>query len=290
MQNSPTTAQVIDRFIRSRRAKNLRPLTLRWYWSRLTALPLPLPFADLSPDYVRARLDRLELSPPTRRNYARAWVALWTWARRSDIAAQDVAPALYREPALRDSAGAALLSVADAARAMRNLAPEYRPAAAMLLFTGLRPQELRGIGKPPLTYAAVNQADRIVRVPADIAKTRKWRVLEGLPGTLWDWLPQSPDPAQPISPVSSARLIDLIQLAAGFIRQGSGRGAKRERLRAWPHDGTRHGFATYALALTSDAARVALWLGHEGNTTMLHRHYRGLATKADAERYFAIRP
>jgi hypothetical protein len=36
--------------------------------------------------------------------------------------------------------------------------------------------------------------------------------------------------------------------------------------------------------------KVALWLGDEGNPTMLHRHYRGLATKADSDAFFALRP
>ena len=38
--------------------------------------------------------------------------------------------------------------------------------------------------------------------------------------------------------------------------------------------------------LVGDAGKVATWLGHEGNPTMLHRHYRGLATWAQGEAYF----
>lgn len=52
----------------------------------------------------------------------------------------------------------------------------------------------------------------------------------------------------------------------------------------------RHTFATYATAYTEDAAKVSLWLGHEGKPQMLHRHYRGLTTKAQAEAFFALRP
>ncbi len=55
-------------------------------------------------------------------------------------------------------------------------------------------------------------------------------------------------------------------------------------------DALRHTFASYAVALTSDPGRVAIWLGHEGNPTMLHRHYRGIATEADARRFFALMP
>jgi hypothetical protein len=41
-------------------------------------------------------------------------------------------------------------------------------------------------------------------------------------------------------------------------------------------------------ALTQDAVRVAAMLGHSPD--VLHRHYRGLASKGDAERFFALRP
>lgn len=286
MQNSPTAAQIAQRFLAARKSKGLRQATLRWYSMRLRMLPLPLPFAEITPAFARARLDRLtaETSPENRRNVARAWIALWTWARRAGIEAQDVAPALYCETGLRDKSGAAILTVTEAATIMAKLAPTLRPAAAVLLFAGLRPQEIRGKDKAPLTFGALNTQDRILRVPAEIAKTRKWRVLESLPDALWRWIPADRPASEPVSPVSSEWLIESIQRAGGFMD------ADGNRVRPWPHDGTRHSFATYALALTSDAAKVGLWLGHEGNSSMLHRHYRGLTTKAEAERYFAISP
>jgi len=58
----------------------------------------------------------------------------------------------------------------------------------------------------------------------------------------------------------------------------------------WPQDCLRHSFATYAVALTNNPGQVAIWLGHNGNPTMLYRHYRGLTTKAEADKFFALRP
>ena len=45
-----------------------------------------------------------------------------------------------------------------------------------------------------------------------------------------------------------------------------------------------------AAALTGDAGKVAHWMGHEGDSGTIHRHYRGLATKAQAEAFFGLRP
>ena len=39
-----------------------------------------------------------------------------------------------------------------------------------------------------------------------------------------------------------------------------------------------------------DAGKLAGILGHTSGVDILYKHYRGLATKADARRYWKIRP
>lgn len=119
-------------------------------------------------------------------------------------------------------------------------------------------------------------AERIVRVPIECAKTGVGRIIEGLPDALWHWLDAYPPAGDFASVVSAAKAADRARRLAGMDE--------------WPHDAIRHTFATYAVAFTGDAARVSLWLGHEGNASLIHRHYRGLATKAQAEAFFALRP
>ena len=51
----------------------------------------------------------------------------------------------------------------------------------------------------------------------------------------------------------------------------------------------RHSFCSYHVALHQDAAKTALLMQHT-NQAMLYRHYKGLALRADAERYFSIKP
>jgi hypothetical protein len=50
----------------------------------------------------------------------------------------------------------------------------------------------------------------------------------------------------------------------------------------------RHSCASYSLALTGDAVRVAYQLGNSAD--MIHPHYKALVTKADSQRSFALRP
>jgi integrase len=54
-------------------------------------------------------------------------------------------------------------------------------------------------------------------------------------------------------------------------------------------DGLRHTAATYHYAYYGDAAKTAALLGERDVRTLLE-HYKGLATRAEAERFFALRP
>ena len=56
----------------------------------------------------------------------------------------------------------------------------------------------------------------------------------------------------------------------------------------WKQNGLRHGYASYRLALISDAPRVALEMGT--SVQKLWSNYRELAHKRDAKAWFAISP
>ncbi len=53
-------------------------------------------------------------------------------------------------------------------------------------------------------------------------------------------------------------------------------------------NGLRHGFCTYHFALHANESLTAALAGN--SPAMIHAHYKGLATKAEAERWFAVRP
>jgi integrase len=157
-------------------------------------------------------------------------------------------------------------------------AGKYRSALAVMLFAGVRPDEVASQHKPALLWRHVNAAERMIRIPAEIAKTGRPRIMEGLPDAVWAWLkPAGED--QPVCPARSLQAVRLAQSLGGY-------GKKRR----WPHDALRHTFATYHVAAFANPGQTAMLMGHEGNPTMLHRHYRGLATKAEAERFWALRP
>ena len=282
----------VQRFLESR--KDRRGATQRWYDSHLSRL------VDNFGDVPMDELDRVEIrkfindqasTPTTRAAYSRAVRALWRWsvAQEPQIASKDITEGLAVTVRADDNQGAATLDPDTVATIMAKLPIQFQPAAALLFFAGIRPGEIWGYDKEPLKWSAINTTERIIRMPAECTKTRKVRLLEGLPDAVWRWMrPGKAD--EPICPAQSQHLIRQIQVAGGFIRRAPGRSGARETLKEWPHDATRHSALTYMLALTADASKVSLWAGHEGKPTMLYRHYRGLRTKAEAERYFATSP
>jgi integrase len=271
--------EAVDEFMRELMRRGVRPATVSWYEDKLQV------FLATFGDKVLDAISRVELvtwlnglpcRDPGRRHYARTVRAVWRWAQRHvpPLVGIDVTQGLVPRLAATESE-ICFLPVVECQRILAG-AGRYRSAIALALFAGLRPDEIAGRGKQRMKWEQIDVVDKTVRVPPEIAKTRTARVLEELPATLWNWL----QPGQGnISPGRSRQIANLCARLAGYGPD-----------RPWPHDVLRHTFATFAVAATADPGRVALWLGHEGNPTMLHRHYRGLTTRAEAEKFWALRP
>ena len=53
-------------------------------------------------------------------------------------------------------------------------------------------------------------------------------------------------------------------------------------------NGLRHAYCTYHFALHQNENQTAALAGN--SPAMIHQHYKGLATKAEAERWFNVHP
>lgn len=264
-------------FMRSR--QSLRSATAAWYMSRIDRFAAH--FADRTLDDVtradfRAWLKANEaFNGPGQVRAVRAFYA-WAMSHEPPLAGQDATAGLPGSG--ERAADISFLPVKDCKAIMAGAGP-YRPALALMLFAGIRPGEVSDQFKPPLTWRCINAAERIIRVPAEASKTGRARIMEGLPDAVWAWLGPIGKDDVAICPYRALQAVKVAQLAAGY-------GGKKK----WPHDALRHSFATYHVAAFANPGSTAMLMGHEGNPTMLHRHYRGLATKAEAEAFWALRP
>ena len=144
------------------------------------------------------------------------------------------------------------------------------------LFGGLRRAELERLRRED-----VDLEERTVIVRAANAKTRQRRVVE-LSENAVAWLRGMPDTlkreqraSERVCPANLKRLWPVFWRRCG--------------LAVWPNNALRHTYASMHLAMWNDEAKLQTLMGHE-SAAMLHRHYKALKTRREAERFWGMRP
>ncbi len=299
-----TFAVAVDEFVLTRIKDGARHATVEWYDERLRPLVPGLGekiFDTISRVELKEALEVVFPTVPARSASARACRALWRWGMHTEhaIVGTDITMGLDFKgrgpaPAKPVPKQPKVLSIAQCQAIVDGIPAEYLSAVALMLFAGLRPEEVAGSHKEWLRWEHISTTDKIIRVPEEISKTRKSRVLENLPPALWRCLTPR-ELTDPVCPRSADALLQWVKKLAGYrARRVPGEPATPRP--PWPHDALRHTFATYALAYQQDPGPVAMWLGHEGRPEMLLTTYRGersadgVVTQAVAKQFFALRP
>lgn len=154
----------------------------------------------------------------------------------------------------------------------------FMPYVAIGLFCGLRRSELER-----LTRDMVNLAERTVIVAAKKTKTRQRRVVD-LPEVAVTWMRAAGFDDAWFADVSDRRRLvpsNLKDLWPGF--------RERAGLKRWPHNAMRHTFASMHYAMHQNENALQAIMGHR-SAEELHQHYRALKTRAEAERFWGLRP
>jgi integrase len=147
---------------------------------------------------------------------------------------------------------------------------ELLPVMALGGLAGLRLEEtLR------LEWADIWRVAGHVEIKAQKAKTRSRRLVETCPA-LAAWL----EPYRQFSGPIFAKSKDTFHATFASLRESLKIPARR--------NGFRHAFCTYHFALQSNENLTAAQAGN--SPAMIHGHYKGLATKAEAEKWFSVKP
>jgi len=229
---------------------------------------------DLARDHLDAFISSLgDFSAKSRNHYRATILQFLSWCSRKDYL-----PGTHR------------LGEADAMR------PERANTAEVLFYT---PKELRALlesaegsmraiiaigGLAGLRTAELLRLDwvDVWRIPGHIeitsgkSKTRQRRLVEVCPA-LSAWL-------EPFRTLQTGRILDTTEGAF-----------QRQSLNVWEQakvkrkaNGLRHAFCTYHFALHANENLTAAQAGN--SPAMIHAHYKGLATKAEAEKWFNVAP
>jgi integrase len=228
------------------------------------------PIAAITVEELDNWLRNLNCGPKSRANYRANVGVMFSYAERRRVI--DSNPILRTaQPKLIDKAPE-IFSVDDLAalfNAAATRAPEVVPMLAIGAFAGVREAEIKR-----LNWSEVDQKRGHIEIKSSKAKSARRRIIEMQPN-LREWLRPYAELTGSVVPVNPRKKLDLVRKAAGLAR--------------WPQNGLRHSFASYRLAATHDAPRVASELGHT-SPKMLYSTYRELVLPEEGERYWKLIP
>jgi site-specific recombinase XerD len=282
--NAVPLGGLVTRFVDGRIKAGLSAPHVRALRGRLAALVATFgeqsPVAGILPDDVEAFLDSREGLSPRSRN---AWLVSLRHFFRAAVKMRllDLDPTAHLDKAKVVPRPPAFLSAGDCKellRAAETVAPDYAAAVAILFFAGVRPVELVGqYGLRGRRWEDVDTFGGHIRIRAEISKVNQQRLI----------------------PIAS-------NLRSWLIRYGAGKSGRIvpnpmawKRARAaiekkagvkWGQDYARHSFATHHFAEHGSRDLLQAALGHTANSTEIETAYKGLATPAEARRFWAIRP
>jgi integrase len=227
---------------------------------------------DLTKDHLNLHFKPLTEVGAKNRNDRRAAVKMFlTWAVR-----QDYLPVNHRlfeaNGMTRETVEAGDIDFfrpEELRKLLDHATAEIMPVIALGGLAGLRVEEIMR-----LDWADVWRVEGHVEITARQAKTRQRRLVEICPA-LAAWLESCRDKTGKVYPAG------LHVYGRSFVKL-------RDSLKIPTRkNGLRHAFCTYHFALHSNENLTAAQAGN--SPAMIHAHYKGLATKTDAEKWFNVK-
>ncbi len=242
--------------------------------------------AEVTGEEIKTWLKGLEIGPRSNQNYLAAIGEIFKFATQkryiaaspldhlTDVDRKELCGrgAVAREPSILTP---------DEAERMLNAAlqhPELGLLApiTLILFCGVRTEEAKRLSWDSVR---LDETPPVIIIGSKIAKKRSIRHAEITPTAL-AWLALVPDRTGQVT-----RNINVGEYQHRFKRL-----VKFAKFESWESNAMRHSFGSYHYALHGNSMETARLLGHRANDQVMFDHYRALATKDAAQKYFAIRP
>lgn len=268
---SPEVGQIIHELLAAKRADRLSARYIQTIRSHLIRFEASFKSSirSISASQMESWLRAQPIGPRARNNIRSSLVCLFHFARKQGYLPKEEATEADELVKAKDRGGKiGILKPEELARLLASAPKRIALFVALGAFTGMSSSEILR-----LDWLDLNFERCFITVAPEKAKTATRRLVPIL-SNLMGWL--APYRGRSGSLFSSRRDADR---AIAF--------AKNSQI-DWPNNALRHSYATYRLALTADAGRVALEMGN--SPQKLIRNYRELADEKEARAWFSILP
>jgi integrase len=277
-KNSPPVAEIVQRLIDDRESLNRRDRTISDLRSRLGIFAEKFgdsKLHEITLDELKSWLNDAdhEWKPRTRNNFLTKLSQLYNFA--FGLKWVDSNPAALIERASADDTKAEIFTVAEAEKLLTH-ANQFNllPYIALGLFAGIRSAEMERLNGKAVNFDAKN-----ITVSGDVAKKRGQRQIDMQPALL-AWLEPVREKLQSGVPV--------VERTSFFFRKDMAQLREAAGIENWPDNGLRHSFGSYHFEMFESEDKTAKQMGN--SPTMVHRHYKSIVSKGDAEKFWALRP
>lgn len=272
-QAAPIVPAIVDSLIATAKQNRRRPSTISDLKHRLTRFATAFPnnrLSDIGVEEITAWTTSEGWTALTTANYLTKVSQLFNHAIHNSWVEKNPVHLIQR-PAI-DEKEPGILTVEEA-MAILTKANSFGllPYIAIGLFAGVRSAELLR-----LDWKDIQFDDRSIVIGASVSKKRSRRALY-MEDALLTWL-------DTIKRKTSGPIVDTSKFRHAFDQLRTA-----AKVKPWPQNALRHSFASYHLAHFRDSRKTADALGH-GGIDILHKHYKSLVLRKDAERFWQLRP
>ncbi len=221
-----------------------------------------------------------DVSGRTRNNYRNAFTTLFIYAKKMGyLPRESQTEAEFVGRFNEDSGEIGIYTPEQLSVFLHRLDPRLLPVVLIGAFAGLRSAEIVRLEWPEVKFEK-----SVIEVKAAKSKTASRRLIPILP-VLQKWLlPYRKDSGRVLAGVlDEFALATQFKKAVDTIVDDEGK-----KLLKIVHNGFRHSFISYRMAVSKNAAEVALEAGN--SPRMIFEHYRELVTVGQGEEWFGIMP
>jgi integrase len=222
--------------------------------------------AEVNAARIHDFLLSLELAPRTVNNFRTSISNLITFARMKSYIPAGSDP-LRDVPEVKEPhREVGIYTPREVERMISKASPKFLPYVVIGAFAGLRQSELERLDW-------VDVGEKYIRIRGAERRTKSTRIVEIQPN-LREWLKTLRQPRGRVVPFDNVcnPLTRLVKKAE--VEQ--------------KHNGLRHSYGSYRLAIVQDAAKVSFEMGN--SPKMVFEHYREIVTPEQANSWFGIMP